>query len=795
MEAAKTISTCYHCGEDCVDESIVLGDKTFCCSGCKTVYSILQQSDMCTYYQLNDKPGANQRIQVRKEKFAFLDDTNIAQKLIHFTDGKQSHVTFYLPQIHCSSCLWLLEHIYKIEPGIISARVHFTKKEVDIVFEQGKTSLRKIAETLTSIGYEPYISLQNLQGTDKVRNNSLTYQLGIAGFCFANVMLLSFPEYLGLEHSELYLQKIFRYISFLLALPVLLYSALPFYKSAYSGLQHKYMNIDAPIALAIIITFLRSCYEIFWQIGSGYFDSMTGIVFFMLVGRILQEKTYQQLSFDRDYKSYFPIAVTVIKDGVEATKALPDITVGDTLLIHNNELIPADGILTRGKAYIDYSFVTGESIPVLKEMGELIYAGGKQTGGNMELLVMKEVSQSYLTRLWNNDAKKQQKATPFTDVISKYFSIIVLLLAITASAYWFIQGNDMRAWNVLTTILIVACPCALLLANTFTNGHILGILSNEKMYLKNADTIEAIANTTHIVFDKTGTITDSDHLQVQFNGNPLTSELASAIRSLVSHSQHPLSKAIYKHLHTFSLQPLTDFKEHIGAGIEGTVAGKWIQVGNATFIGAATEVQEQQESRSYVAVNGKMLGYFSFANTYRKDVLKVIQQLLRKYNITILSGDNDAERNFLQHTLGSNVTLKFQQSPNDKLQYIQKLQAAGAKVTMLGDGLNDSGALRQSDAGIALTEDTNNFTPASDAILEASSLHKLLQLIQLTKANRKIIIISFIVSILYNVIGLAFALQGTLSPLVAAILMPASSISIVVLTYGLSHLHARWMRL
>ncbi|MEJ0105961.1 MAG: hypothetical protein WDO19_26920 [Bacteroidota bacterium] len=209
----------------------------------------------------------------------------------------------------------------------------------------------------------------------------MVFQLGIAGFCFGNIMLMSFPEYLGIDAAETGLRSIFRWINLGLALPVLLYSALPFYLSAWKSLKHKFLNIDAPIALAVIITFIRSVYEVTSGRGGGYFDSMTGIVFFMLAGRILQDKTYRQLSFERDYTSYFPISVSVLKDEKEIPTVLPDIKPGNTMLIHNEELIPADGILTRGKAFIDYSFVTGESLPVLKETGELVYAGGKQTGG------------------------------------------------------------------------------------------------------------------------------------------------------------------------------------------------------------------------------------------------------------------------------------------------------------------------------------------------------------------------------------------------------------------------------
>ena len=220
--------------------------------------------------------------------------------------------------------------------------------------------------------------------------------------------------------------------------------------------------------------------------GGGYFDSLAGIVFFMLAGRILQDKTYRQLSFERDYTSYFPVAVSVLKDHQSIPARLPDIKPGDTMLIHNEELIPADGILTKGKAFIDYSFVTGESIPVTREVGELVYAGGKQTGGNIEILVVKEVAQSYLTKLWNRDEMKEdpdRKSRSFVHLLSRYFTYIVLFIATATAVYW--QMHDpARLWPAVTAVFIIACPCALLLSNTFTNGNILRILGRNRFYLR-----------------------------------------------------------------------------------------------------------------------------------------------------------------------------------------------------------------------------------------------------------------------------------------------------------------------
>ncbi len=789
----KQAIQCYHCGDDCITEQIKINDKSFCCQGCKTVYQVLNQSDLCEYYNLNEKPGLSQRIEIRKDKFSFLEDEKIQQQLISFRNDEQIHVTFYLPQIHCSSCLWLLENLHRLNKDIISSRVNFTRKEVDIVFNHQSTKLRTVAELLTSIGYEPYISLQNLQEAKPRIQRSLIYQLGIAGFCFANIMLTSFPEYLGLEDADKGLQNMFRYFNLVLSIPVLLYSSIPFYQSAWGSLKHKYLNIDAPIALAIIMTFGRSVYEIVSNTGSGYFDSMTGIVFFMLVGRILQEKTYQQLSFDRDYTSYFPIAVTILKEGKEIPTALPDLKTGDTILIHHEELIPVDGLLTRGKALIDYSFVTGESLPVLKEMGELVYAGGKQTGGNIEILTMKEVAQSYLTKLWNKDEKSKEDEKSFVNILSRYFTWVVFTIALAGAVYWsFYDGT--KAWNVVTTILIVACPCALLLSNNFTNGNVLRILARNKLYLRNAQVIEEIANANHIVFDKTGTLTTTNDQDVVFTGNFLSGKDKTDIAALAAHSNHPLSKLLVKHLGRPENRTVKNFNEITGKGIQGIVENRIISIGSAEFVTGKTSNQLQGSSL-YVMIDGSLIGHFTIRNHYRPSLLSQINKLQKHYKISVLSGDNESEKRILETAIGAKSTFLFNQKPHEKLAYIKLQQELGDIVIMVGDGLNDAGALQQSNAGIAVTERTNNFTPASDGILEAGRLHQLSAYLRLTKANKQIVIGIFILSILYNIIGLSFAVQGVLSPLIAAILMPSSSITIILLSFGASTLSAKFLKL
>jgi len=345
-------TSCFHCGDNCNSSIIKFDDKSFCCNGCKTVYEIFSKNDLTCYYDFQVSPGA-----IPKEiegKYDFLSKENIIENLTEFNDGIIQIATLYIPHIHCSSCIWILENLNKLNSNISSSQVNFGKKTIRITYNPGSYSLKDAVLLLSSIGYEPYISLNDFKTGKEHINRTLIYKLGIAGFAFGNIMFLSFPEYF--EVGEFWLEQykyLFRWLMFTFSLPVVFYAGQDYFISAYKGLRSNLLNIDVPIALGIAVLFVRSTLEITFDLGSGFFDSLTGLIFFLLLGKYFQQKTYSFLSFERDYKSYFPIAITKINNGKEDPIQVYDIKKGDRLLIRNEELIPVDGILINGKAKID----------------------------------------------------------------------------------------------------------------------------------------------------------------------------------------------------------------------------------------------------------------------------------------------------------------------------------------------------------------------------------------------------------------------------------------------------------
>lgn len=790
---AKERLKCIHCGEDCGKYPVMWNDKPFCCNGCKTVYQIVNQNKLYTYYELEDTPGVRLDEPDFGDKFAYLDKEEIKDQLLEFKDGDFSKVTFFVPTIHCSSCIWLLENLNTLNPGISYSLVNFVKKEVSVTYKESKISMRQVVELMASIHYTPIISLDDLDRKNPEKaNRSLIFKLGVAGFSFGNIMMLSLPDYLANTSTvDPALQRFLSFLILILAVPVLIYSANDYLISAYKNLKLKMVNTDLPISLGILALFGQSMFEILTNTGIGYFDSFAGFVFFLLIGKWYQGKTYQALSFDRDYKSYFPIAITKIFEDKEDIIQIRDLVEGDRILVRHNELIPVDSELVKGVARIDYSFVTGESNPVSKLIGDPIYAGGKQVGAAIELKVNKSVDQSNLTKLWNQSESSDINAktmNTIVDRVSTWFTYVVITLALGTAAVWFFI-EPLRAISILTSILIVACPCALALSIPFTYGNSMRIFGKHGFYIKQTQVIENLSKVDTIVFDKTGTITESNAVEVVFVGEKaLEEEEKALIRSVARQSTHPLSAALYKHLDTIETHYVSDFNEVPSGGVEGKIGDHILKLGSEAFVCGNKRSQDFLQSQVFVSIDGACRGFFRLENKYRQGLTDLIDELGQRYELHLLSGDNEGEKERLLPLFKEENRLHFNQKPEDKLAYIQQLREDNKTVLMIGDGLNDAGALNTAQVGITIADDIYNFSPACDGILEAKRFKHLGSYLKMSRGSINTVKASFAISILYNTLGLGFAVQGLLTPIVAAILMPISSVTVVLFVSGLTAL-------
>lgn len=783
--------TCYHCGQACEDDYRVEDEHAFCCLGCQLVYRLLQDNQLDSYYQLENQPGTKKK-EGAATAYDFLDDREIQFQLLDYHDEQRHQLKVRLPQIHCSACVWLLEHLYDLLPGVLSSRVNFVQRTATIAYDPAKLSLRQVCEMLDRIGYAPDLDLN--QGDEKQKDQGekqLYYRLGVAGFAFGNIMLLSFPEYLGLTDPTF--ARWFGYLNLLLSLPVLLYSARDYWQSAYWSLRQGRLNIDVPITLGMLALFSRSAYGILTHTDAGYLDSMAGLVFFLLIGKWFQQRTYRHLSFERDYTAYFPLAVRVKTGASTVTRPLQKISIGDTLVLKNGELIPADSILLNGPARIDYSFVTGEAEPIHCKIGEQLFAGGRQQGGVIELSVIKTVSQSYLTQLWNDSAftQEEQPSTLTADRVGRWFTYFILAVALGSLFYWLPQDSS-KAINAFSAVLIIACPCAIALSIPFIYGNMLRWFGRSSFYLKHTNVVEGLQRVTAIVFDKTGTLTVSKDVAIEYQGIPLSEQEKQWVTSVASASEHPLSRQLAGELSAYGTLTLDEFREVPGAGTEARITEHTVRLGSADFMQNRPD-NEPVSSCVHVEIDGQTRGVYTFQHALRPGVTPLLQQLQPRYQTYLLSGDRQAEaERFAPHFTDLNH-LHFQQQPQDKLDFIRQLQEQGAYVMMIGDGLNDAGALRQADVGLVVTDDTNNFSPACDGILEGSQLPRLTDFLRFAQSGKIILYASYALALMYNVIGLSFAVQALLSPVIAAILMPLSSVTIVAFGVLMSNLAGQRM--
>lgn len=794
--------SCYHCGEEIRDEDIIREEKHFCCSGCLFVFELLNQSDMAGYYDKFGNTGLSLK-SVKKADFDYLDDPRLVSKLLLFSINNIAKVRLYVPQIYCSACIWLLENLNRLKSGIIESKVNFLKKEITIVFNESEITLRQLFELLHQIGYTPKVDVgEEKRDTDKPYYKSLYIKLGIAGFAFGNLMLFALPEYLSGGELDVFFHKFLGILNGVLAFFVL-YASSDYFKSAWQSIKLKHINLDFPISLGILALFLRSLFEIITGTGSGYVDSMSGLVFFLLTGKIFQLKTYHHLSFEKDFKSYFPISVVKKKGNSETTVPVNTIKEGDILIIRNNELLPTDALLISDKARIDYSFITGESVPVERIREDVLYAGGKVAGGSIEIAATKEFESSFLMEIWNNKVLKEDVSSrirKFSDIIGKYFTIGVLIVSSIAFIFW--MGTDIhRAINAFTAILLIACPCAIALTMPFTYGTVMRILGKQNVFLKNDSVVENLSRVDTIVFDKTGTLTSSEGSKIEYYGEKLSKENLSLVKSTVRNSTHPLSRIIFENLLEYPVSNTENFSEEMGSGIEAVFGNDAICAGSYRWLaGRGYRISAQFENSNlfssgetsvFVAINGVISGCYVIRSSFRNDLSELFRRLSDKYELHILSGDSDKDKSELEKLIDLDVNMNFNQLPDDKIEFIKGLRAKGKNVMMVGDGLNDAGALKLSNFGLAVSENIANFTPASDGIMLSDVIKKLPEVMHLSRKAMSTVIISFIISMVYNLFGFYFAAQGTLSPLIAAILMPVSSVSVVLFTVFKIRLNAK----
>lgn len=753
------MENCYHCGDEIVTKIEDEG-KLFCCQGCVSVFHIIAGAGLGDYYHKELNPGVKNK---RNVYLDYLDDLEVANKLLVFKDNERSVVRFILPAIHCASCVWLLERLALLSTNIISSEIDFLSKRITIHFKHNEISLKEVAELLLSIGYEP-----QLDNKKKARKNtSLIIRIGVAGFCFGNIMLLSFPEYLGEETGAIW-QKFFSFLNIALAIPIFTYCSVPFYRGLFTASKAKKVSVDLLIVVGIITLLIRSLYEILYLNQGGYLDSLAGLLFFLLIGKWFQAKVFSELSFEKDNASYLPMAVLKYDEDDFIITSLSKIKKGDILRLRNGEVVPYKCVVKSESGIVENSFITGEELPLQVKKGDILFSGSQVNGAYIEVVVS-DIEGANLSSLWREQKRKDTANELISNQLITGFTIFVLLVSLGSFIYWSFTSYE-SAFLSATSVLIVACPCALALSAPTVYGIILRKFSKSGLYAKGADVIKNIAQINRIVFDKTGTITGKS-IKLKYVGSTLTSGQKQCIASILNHSTHPLAKELLKTIH--GDLHVDFFKETLGEGVEGVVEGVLYKIGSSAFV----NVTNPSVTSIHIMANGQNLGYYQIGLTIRAGIYDLMQKLKSKFEIYLLSGDPNLNKADYADLINEANIVK-NASPMEKSAFIEACNNKAATL-MIGDGINDSLAFNKAKVGLAVVEETGAFFPSCDGIIEAEKITDLNGFINYAKYSKIVLWSCFAFSLSYNLVGLYFAVNLLLTPLFAAILMPLSSISVV----------------
>lgn len=798
---------CEHCGLDVPQQRrFENSEPLFCCAGCEMVFAAIHRYGLQQFYK-HARDGGERRIAARVDggKFAVWDDADFVDRESQTQANGDRQIELYLEGVHCAACLWLIERLPRVLPGVREARLDIRRHVVVVRWQPEPVSLARIARTLDSLGYTPHI--YRGAAVDRIlrrENRSHLIRIGVAGACAGNAMLIAFALYGGmLNGMAAGFETLFRVSSLMVTLIALLGPGRVFLRGALAALRTRRAHMDLPVAIALTVGTGWGAWNTFFGAGEVYFESLTAVIFLLLIGRYLQ---HRQQNAAQDavallYSLTPSIALRLRESGEPEKVAVESLEAGQRIQLAPGDLVPVDGIVERGCSRIDMSLLTGESHPVRVEEGSPVHAGCVNMTGPLEVRVLQtghETRVGKLMRMVEEFSRDRPAIVLLADRVAERFVLIVLAAALLTGLAWaMLDGGQALEHSI--TLLIVTCPCALGLATPLAMQSAIGQAARVGILVKGGDVLEQVIRPGRIWLDKTGTLTVGSMQVAAWEGDRAAATLAAIVERDLS---HPVAKALVQEFAKSAeeydaLQQAENVIHEPGAGVEGLVDGQRVRVGSPAYVRQAVNevpLWARQAQRSmlaaghtpiWVAVDGIVTTLVGLGDVVRPDAIACLDSLRAAgWTVGILSGDHPEIVARVAAEVGVPATQAHGGvAPEEKARIVREGTAKGQSVVMVGDGVNDAAALSAASVGIAVSGGTEASLAASDVFLTRPGLTPLVRLLQGAERTMGAIRTNIVVSLAYNLIAGGLAISGIIDPLVAAILMPISSLTVVGLSY------------
>lgn len=778
------MENCIHCDEVAMppiyQETDTACEKPFCCVGCLTVYNVLHQKGLQSYYEIKNNSSIFKRrspVEIRSTGFQFMDEEGFLKEYSYKDVNGLPVMEFYLEGIHCLACLWLIEKMHEFVPGVYSAKLDLNRSVATVILkDEGKFA--KVAKELDQLGYRPHPLKKNQDLADftlREERNSLL-RIGIAGAASGNIMIYAVSLYGGAAGE---FARLFNALTVIFAVPVLVYSAFPFYKNAWNAIKNKTLSIDIPISLSLIVGGVMGFYNLIMDIPDNYFDSLTALVFLLLMSRYFLQKIQEKGLSASDLHFFYQSDSVLKQEGDSFVEIHPRFIKKDDLLkIQAGDIIPADGIVIRGTSNLNNSLLTGESAPVKVKSGDSVFSGTQNLDQELLIKVLEVSEETRLGKLLKNVENgwaHRSQIVNLTNIVSKYFTLVVFILSAILFFYLW-QHHDLKhALEGAITLLIVTCPCALALAVPLTFTRSLSKAAQLGIIIKNDEVVEKLSKVRNVFLDKTGTITYGKIKVTEMSviKDPAI-RLENIIYNLEHRSHHPVARALIEYVKSDipRVLPVQNFIESLGKGVSGTINDRFYEI-----------------NRNGIFEDGEKIASYSVSDAVRADSSKAVKNIQDQgFQIKILSGDLEA----VVQKIARDVDLKdyaSELSPEEKSTLIKNTPNS----MMVGDGANDAIALSSASVGVAVMGAMDISLRAADVYLTTPGLEPVDKLLILSQETMKVIKRNLVLSLLYNSMSVTAAFMGFISPLVAAIIMPLSSLTVLLSTlYGTKKMRNLW---